>query len=379
MDAKGVASVIWIDGDTGDDQIVSSVRAPWLTGWLPALRADDAPAEAEVSSPQIAVHRRDHVVAVWSDDRSGDADVYAASLLPPPGGWGPAVRISDNPPGMQQVNPAVAVDPAGTVYVVWEERTTEPERSELRWATRPANGAWTVSRSITPPGPKDERWPSLALDQDGGLHLVWADLRPTGSVISWSLLPSGDSGWQPTRQVSAPAGPGTEAPTEPDVAVGAMGTVHVVWQDYRAGETDPDIYMALRPRDTAQWMPDQRVNQGGAGSAQSEPSVALGADGTVFVVWTDERDSSEQTPNPDVYLATYAANERRWLDEKRVNDDPEQTPAIQQAPDIVADHKGGALIAWEDGRSAETGRDIFAAVIQVLADNPVYLPLLLKP
>ena len=394
VDIGGRALAVWVDARSGDGQVFYSSMAPWLQGWRPALRADDAPPAAGVASPQIATLAQsfgpEHVVAVWADDRNGDSDIYAARLRFPIVGWSPAQQVNDDVPGALgaalQEYPAVAVDSQGTVYVVWEDRRNGPVLSvvegptqpELRWAKQPDGGVWSASQPVGPSGPKDQRAPALTVDRSDNVHLVWESHAPTGSDIRWATLPSGTGTWQGFLPVNDLLGPGIHAPLHPDVGVDLAGIVYAVWQDFRNGEDDPDIYAARLLVGEAHWGPDRRVNHDPPGHGQRGPSLAVAADGAAFAVWTDERNATAPDPNPDIFLATYLPWGDRWTGDVRVNDDPPDHPAVQDFPDVAMDGQGNGYVIWVDHRRSGTAPDIFSAFLQATRVERVYLPLVLK-
>jgi subtilisin family serine protease len=400
-DRGGRASTVWMDARSRDGQVFYSSMVPWLQGWRPAQRADNAPAGATVIGPKIAVFGREHVVAVWADDRSGDMDIYAARLLPPPGGWSPAQQVNDDPGAAPQEYPAVTVDSQGTVYVVWEDLRNGPTHPELRWAKQPDGGVWSASQPVGPhQGSKgaeeqkskggtlatlrpcdlaiDQRAPALTVDRLDNVHLVWENHVPNGSDIRWAILPFGTGTWQGFLLVNQPQAPDVRAPLHPGVGVDALGTVYAVWQDFRNGEDDPDIYGARFLVGEAHWGPDRRVNHDPPGNVQREPALAVATDGIALAVWADERNTTGPEPNPDIFLAAYLPREDRWMGDARVNDDPPDHPVVQDHPDVAMDGQGNGYVIWVDFRRPETAPDIFSAYWQAMKVERIYLPLVLK-
>ncbi len=75
------------------------------------------------------------------------------------------------------------------------------------------------------------------------------------------------------------------------VAVGSDGSIHVVWEDYRAGHHDSDIYYAKSTDGGNTFGSSVRVTDNlGVGSKQKFPSVAISENFWIHVVWTDMRD-----------------------------------------------------------------------------------------
>ncbi len=377
-DWKGRASAVWMDATLGDAIVSYSSMFLGLQGWRFPLRADDAPAAATVIDPKVALFGRDHVVAVWADDRDGDMDIYAARLLPAPNGWGAAQRVNDDPGAARQGKPAVAIDSHGTTYVVWEDWRRGEDQIELRWARQTAGGSWTPSQPVGPQGAKNQRNPAIAVDGRGNVHLVWESQDPAHPGIYWAILRPGSTIWRGFLLVNDPLADGVRPPRHPDVGVGGNGTVYAIWQDFRNGEDDPDIYGARLLPGGGTWEADRRVNHDPAGHVQRDPALAVTADGIAFAVWTDERNTTEAQPDPDIFLATYLPWRNEWTGDLRINDDPPDLPAIQEDPDIAVDGHGNGYVVWVDHRRPDTAPDIYSAFVRTRGTERIYLPILLQ-
>lgn len=116
------------------------------------------------------------VAAVWSDKRDflSGYDVYAAFSTDGGSHFGANQKVQDsfgdnNP----QWHPAIAADPAGNVTVVWDDN--RDGTSDI-WMAHPAKEGW--SDNVNAPGasgPGVQSDPSIAIDGQGNLHLVWVD------------------------------------------------------------------------------------------------------------------------------------------------------------------------------------------------------------
>jgi hypothetical protein len=135
------------------------------------------------------------------------------------------------------------------------------------------------------------------------------------------------------------------------ISDGAGGAI-VAWQDYR-GATTPDIYVQrVNALGAPQWTVNGVALCSAAGSQENPTIVSDGAGGAI-VTWDDSRGGAD-----DIYA-------------QRVNASgiPQWTAngvALcaatnwQYYPAIVSDGAGGAIITWEDSRSAPLGYDIYA-------------------
>ena len=112
----------------------------------------------------------------------------------------------------------------------------------------------------------------------------------------------------------------------------------------------------------AEWPPSGRAISGASGD---QLSVAIAGDGAggAILTWIDFRDATAVNIYAGHVLATgkvdaaWPANGRPLrADAAAVADEPEN-PA---SPAIVPDGSGGAIVVWQDGRTAATGTDIYA-------------------
>ena len=86
------------------------------------------------------------------------------------------------------------------------------------------------------------------------------------------------------------------------VAVGPDETIHIVWEDYRAGAQDSDIWYSRSVNGGLSFGPPIRVtDMGGVGTKQRYPSIAVDGSDTAHVVWTDMRNLNTPGIGPVYY------------------------------------------------------------------------------
>jgi uncharacterized repeat protein (TIGR01451 family) len=196
---------------------------------------------------------------------------YAALLGQQEFAFAPATNVPSSTG--DQSNPQLAVDRSGAVHVVWEDST--PGKSDIFYAKRSSDGAWSGFQNISSTSGGAAN-PQLAVDASGTVHVVWEDSTP-GYLDIFYAKRSSDGTWSGLRNISANSG----WSANPQLAVDRSGAVHVVWQDSTPGNTD--IFYAKRSSDGA-WSGSQNISSTSGGAAN--PQLAVDAGGTVHAVWS---------------------------------------------------------------------------------------------
>jgi len=191
--------------------------------------------------------------------------------------WSTPVKIS---PGNAYAGvPAIAVDPGGTVHIVWygirdqapPVTTRHGSIYEILYSGRSGN-RWSTPIVISP-GIPDSINPALAVDGSGVLHSAWYQfdnqayqVQHTRRVREWEL----------PQQVSAGAidAFGVALAVHPD------GRAYLAWE--RRGRPARIYFSERRER----WTGQQPISPDGRDAFM--PSVAVDGRGRVYVVWSSE-------------------------------------------------------------------------------------------
>jgi len=135
-----------------------------------------------VTRVSIASFGEDEVVSAWMDKRrSGGYGIFAS--IGSEGSFGPNEKIH-GPQGdkLPHSNPAASGNSDGAVVVAWDDYRTGD--SDIWLATFDEDGEWGEDFSpVTASGSGEQSHASVAIDEMGGLHLIWIErdnpLAPT--------------------------------------------------------------------------------------------------------------------------------------------------------------------------------------------------------
>ncbi|GAF75805.1 unnamed protein product, partial [marine sediment metagenome] len=196
----------------------------------------------------------------------------------------------------------------------------------------------------------DQCNPAVALDSSDKLYVVWQDNREGDWDIYISTSVDGIS-WSTETRVNDP---NEDNQVNPAIVIDGQSPnqAHVVWQDDRAG--NQDICIAT----SSDGFATKTVSQITTDSFdQTEPSVTADADNTIYVVWTDGRNGSN-----DIYGA---ASNNPWTNVAIVSNANNQS-----SPTIAAESVGSILhLLWVDDTLGD--KDIYYASSNGLPGSPL--------
>ncbi len=220
-------------------------------------------------------------VAAWQ--REGNAGrvwsrLYSAS------GWGAATRLdADNVryPG----EPAVAINDAGHVFVVWADQES-PESAaggQLVFRRKTPSTAWATPAVIPIAVTVNSiTHVEAGIDAADNLLVVWEESGPSESVLRAARFASA-TGWT-VATIVATAGWVYEF----DFALGADGKGVAVWTTYLPSQ-DPWVSRFTPP---GEWSAPERLEPGG--QSRWSVKVAINATGDAIVGWIDATQTSNR-------------------------------------------------------------------------------------
>jgi len=247
--------------------------------------------------------------------------------------------------------------------VVWTDNRNAPDldlfcqdvtgSGQVKWMTNGLQAFGVVGYAYT--GPQQN--PAIVSDGAGGLILVCEDGRNGANFDIWAqrIDPSGARLWPDTLGADGYAViTANNNQTAPSACGDGAGGVIVSWMDFRRGNNlDPDLYIQrLNAAGAPQW---GAVTVGATvciqGGSQQYPNVVPDGAGGAVVTWDDGRLGTS------MYAQRFnAAGAAQWVAEGVATCGMTYGPI---AHSTISDGAGGAIFAWQDGRT-NTNTDIYA-------------------
>jgi len=264
------------------------------TNWTTQTRVND-PNEGNQVNPAIVVDSRspNYAYVVWQDDRAGNQDICIASSS---NGFGIKTVSQITVNTADQTTPAIAVDSANKVYVLWTDARNPTNGNDIYGA---AGSPWTNVPIVTKAGSQSN--PAIAVESAGTiLHILWVDQISGNSDIYYASsngLPG--SPLTGTNLIDDTLGKEQLSPTI--TVTGNTGNdlkVFACWRDERnvsGNSGDIDLYMVQTNSGAGT---NVFVGDGGTNSDQTEPAMSTDQYGYPYLVWTDDRST-----NTEIYFA----------------------------------------------------------------------------
>ena len=313
--------------------------ATWGAEWDPLLESV-SPAQVKatlgVSSRNAAVDAVGTVHLVYQNSSGIDQFQLYYVTRNTAGGWSPPVAIS--PAGVNARNASLSLDHEGRVHISYE--MTSVSGDDIAHLMRDTNGTWSSAPVLVFPSAGFSRSAVSAVDSFDKLHVVWVDGRDAIQRIlhaSWSVA----DGWRGPDVLSV----GGTVPQDPTIDTDELGGIHIFWSD-RVPAPQPDqkwdlFYTRLDAASPSIPAPRDLVR---GGSTSVRPYVEALPDGTVYVVWLDNRAAS-QLDAFEVFFKRYLPGVG-WGKDKRFTYDITN----HARPVIVAGGGQSLNVVWEDFR-----------------------------
>jgi len=306
--------------------------------------------------PTVRLGLEGEIYVAWVDCRDDpecavDTAIYFAKSVDGGATFGASVLVSDDGSSAFANVPKLGVDSEGTIFVAWHDDRTGDSWDVYVAASHDGGASFDASVRVNPH--VADSWsfePDLAVAPDDTLLVSWQRYAYDADALQWDyeamVATSSDGGASFTTPLVVNDGSGWQYKTS--IEVGPSGTVYAAWTDTRSGGSD--IYFASSSDGGATFGANVLVNSTTA-SSQGYPEIAVDALDTVYVVWNDGRRYADGSN--DVYLARSLDSGASFDDETLVNDADISTEADYMYPSISAVGKGHVGVAWYDKRTGD--------------------------
>ena len=331
----GWVAVTWEDNRDGVSRCYVAVKAPGKNVFGAEIRVSG---EHEAFEPAIVGLGQGRFTVAWEEAGQIQARMLAAD------GLGKSITLA--PAEAAQVSLGYAQ--AGGLFAVWSEKGKAFWRVRAARLLPTVSGALKAGRaSVIEPGKieGDQSYPSVAVVDAKKLVVAWEDRRAGHTRILSSVSQDGGARFAAPQPVNDAIwrgqmggfGRGTGVMRVVLSNYGPDG-VAAVWADKRDFLAGYDVYAAFASGPAYKFGANEKAQDDfGNEIAQWHPAIGANRQGTVAVVWDDDRDGT-----PDIWLAWRSAS--GWSDNLAVPG--ASGPGVQSDPAIVLDDANNLYLAW---------------------------------
>jgi hypothetical protein len=283
-------------------------RLTWTSGWS--------------QFPVITIGSGSQIHVVFQDITPGNNEIYYKKSTNGGTTW-ISKRLTWN--SGYSLWPSIAIDSNGHPHITWTDVTSG--NYEIYYKKSTNGGSTWISKRLT--WNSENSWtPSIAVDSNNHLHVVWHDFSPGNSEIYYKKSTNGGSTWT-TRRLTYSA----DNSLRPTIAIDSGNNIHVAYYDSTPGE-----YQIFYKRSTdggANWTTKRLTYNTGD---SWYPTIAVDSDNHIHITWSD------YTPGDgEIYYKKSTDGGATWTTKRLTYSDH-----YSLSPTIAVDSNSYIHIAWEE-------------------------------
>jgi len=277
--------------------------------------------------PAIAIDSYNDIHVVWMDT-PGNYEIYYKKSTDGGGTWTASKRLTWT--SGSSSSPAIAIDSINLIHVVWHDYDSKSGNYEIFYKRSADRGAtWSTAKTLT--WTSASYVPTLAIDSDNTIHVVWKSEPPGNNEIYYTRSIDGGATWSTTKRLTWTSG-NSYAPA---IAISSSNTIYVVWYDDTPG--NPEIYHKRSTDGGATWSTAKRLTW--TSGVSSSPAIVVNSFNVIYVAWDDD------TPgNAEIYHIGSLGGGTLWTAPTRLT----WNSGGSSGPAMAIDSGNTIHIVWED-------------------------------
>jgi len=330
--------VVW-EGYSARDRTVFFQRFNSSGVAVDGETAVDGAATHSQTNPQIVVGGDGRFVVVWESDDANRGGVFARLFDSSGQALGDSFQVNTTTYDYQRA-PSVAIASDGGFVIAWEGRDSNKKGVFAQRFDADGNAiGGEIAVNATTSG--DQKAPSIGIAADGGFVIAWEGYDSDKKGILAQRFDA--NGVMVGGEVSVNATTAGEQ-TNPSVAVAADGGFVVVWE---GNDSDKKGVLAQRFDSAGNALGGElQVNTTSSGY-QTLPVVAMHPDGRFVVVW-----ESSDADRDGVFAQIYDADGLAAWGQLQVNN---SFAGDQNSPSVAMARDGGFAVAWNGVDARDKG------------------------
>jgi len=195
---------------------------------------------------------------------------------------------------------------------------------------------------ITPESDVHSKNPSMVIDDNNNIHVVWAEKITFGNQIYYKKWSAITQTWGLPQNISTSSDNWLD---NPRIAIDSSYKVHIVWEDstdYDHAGGDYDIFYNTQ---ILRGWGDTVVVSDVSTSNSRNPSIAIDSGDNIYICWEDLTVIDKNGADSDIIYKYYDYTARSWSSSQVVS---KESTAESQKPDLAIDSDDNISFVWYD-------------------------------
>ena len=345
--------VTWEDRRNGNADIYARRYDPSGNPLSSDFKVNDDAKSTDHFLPDIGMDASGNFVIIWTDTRNGNHDIYAQRYDSSGSPLDSNFKVNVNSNSTFQWVTAIAMDSSGAFVIAWEDdHNGDPDIYFQRYSSSgtPLDSNFKANDDA---GSREQLFPDIAIHGSGDFVITWHDYRSGNPDIYGQSYNSSGQALGSNFKVNDDAGFASQY--YPAVVMDDLGNFTITWQDYRNGK-----YAIYAQRYDPYGNPlgsNFKVSDDYGTDSQFYPNIASDSYGNFVIVWQDFRNGIF---NSDIYAQRYDASGNPVGGNYLVPNT--QYAFFHQEDPAVAANNSFIYFTWADNRRAK-GLDVYAKIV----------------
>lgn len=184
--------------------------------------------------------------------------------------------------------PSIALDGTGNIYIVWVDVSNRKRDIFFSRLARNSTG-WSNAVNLSR-DPENSANPAITLDRAGNIYVVWYNYFQGNPQILFRRSTDNGSNWSNIVKINKD---GFSEPYTPAIAA-SNGDIYVVWTEYISYSTwfeQDDIFFSRSKNNGKRWSKAVYISYDWFDQYELysySPALAVDSDGIVYLAWSDD-------------------------------------------------------------------------------------------
>lgn len=285
---------------------------------------------------------------VWEDYRDGITPSTYSQSFSTLGikQWPNDIDVSNH---TNQISPDITIDDSANTYIVWSDDTSGNKDIYISKLSSAGANIWGTEKKVNADTGNTNQTKASLIYNSGKIYVVWQDDRTDQGDIYFNSLDTNGNRLL-TNDVKINTDLANSVQSSPEIIADNNNNLSVAWLDNRSGQYH--IYLTkIDEQGNLLWPSEQKVNSENPVVNHDNFSLAITSQDDIFLTWSDTR-----LLQHNIWWQQFASSSQKiYLNDQELN---VQAPTAQQLdPQIAISTNDEIYIAWQDNRNVD--HDIF--------------------